>query len=607
MRVLGIGTGGDSGAAVIEDGRILAAVNEERLSRMKLVEGFPRGSIRETLRLSNTDPGDLDAVLVGAEQEIFQDDLKAFPGWFREDDGSEKDSNIVKKVAGKLARYRNQLPFLEKGYYAMLEPAFRKRRREVRRILADEFDIDCGVEFVDHHFCHVTSAYFTSGFDDALVVSMDGGGDGRSSLIYAVRDGDFEFVTDASAYNSLGNYYAYVTHICGFRAMKHEGKITGLAARGEPKYVPLLREFIGEEEGTIVNRGEVAFMEAIRELENQLPDDWQLEDLAASIQVHTEDLVRRYVGHWVDETGLESVALAGGIFANVRVNQEVFELPGVERVSVHPHMGDGGLSVGAALAASVPGIVDRTMPFERKPIEDVYLGRSLEAARIEEALEEEGLEPEPLDDPLEETVADLLTEGYVVARAAGRMEYGPRALGNRSILYHPTDPRVNDWLNENLDRTEFMPFAPATLYEAASDCFRNVDGARHPAEFMTITFDCTEWMKENMRGVVHVDGTARPQLVRKDRNPGFYRIIEAFKEKTGLPTVINTSFNMHEEPIVCTADDCVRAFLQGNLDYLAIGPYLVKHPAGVSHPMKKVEPALTTIDESRGGTVTSGA
>jgi carbamoyltransferase len=158
------------------------------------------------------------------------------------------------------------------------------------------------------------------------------------------------------------------------------------------------------------------------------------------------------------------------------------------------------------------------------------------------------------------------------------MEYGPRALGNRSILYHAREPEVNQWLNQRLGRTEFMPFAPATLYEKRADCYRNVDGADYAAQFMTVTFDCTESMKKDSPAAVHVDGTARPQLVTAQSNPSFYRIISEYYRLSGIPSVINTSFNMHEEPIVCTPEDAIRAFLQGNLDYLAIGPFLVAHP-----------------------------
>jgi carbamoyltransferase len=597
VKVLGLGTEGDSGAVVVEDGRILSAVNEERLSRMKLVVGFPRSALREALRLADTRIRELDAVLVGGTKDLLQDELEPFDGWFQTPPSGV--GGWIKKAAGFFSRFREQLPFLEAGYYALLAPSFAYRRWRLRRILRQEFGVRCPIEFVDHHFCHVTSAYFTSGYDDALVVSLDGGGDAKSGLVYAVRDGDFEHLTEVSAYHSLGNYYAYVTHLCGFKAMKHEGKITGLAARGEPRYVPLLREFIDEVDGTFVNKAGVAHFGAIEELDRRLPDGWEREDLAASIQRHFEDLVGRFVQHWVDETGLSNVAVAGGVFANVRVNQIVHELPGVESVFVHPHMGDGGLAGGAALGACVPGVLEATMDRDPDPIPDVYLGRDLGDRQIRSALREAGLIPEEGDEPIEERIADLLCEGYVVARADGRMEYGPRALGNRSILYHPTDRRVNDWLNRNLDRTEFMPFAPSILYEDRHQCFEGVEGADHSAEFMTITFDCTPWMREHMDGVVHIDGTARPQLVRKDRNPGYHRIIEAFKRRTGLPGIINTSFNMHEEPIVCSADDCVRAFLKGNLDFLAIGDHLVKHPEGVNHELVPVEPVSEEERASR--------
>ncbi len=578
MLVLGLGTEGDSGAAIVEDGRILAAVNEERICRWKLVEGFPRDSIREVLRLSGATVSDLDAVLIAGEDDLLVEELHPFHGWFAHWGHSGGFGARVKQAAGKLSRFGKRLPILQKAYYAALTPSFWKRRRGLRRILREEFDTTCPVVFVDHHFSHVASTYFTSGFGDALVVSLDGGGDGKSGLIYAVRGGRFERLAEISAYHSLGNYYAYITHLCGFQAQKHEGKITGLAAHGEPRYLDLIREFVDERDGRTVNHAGRVFREAIRELERRLPEGWTREDLAASIQVHFERTVCKLVSYWADRTGLRDVAVAGGVFANVRVNEEVFRLPQVDRIFVHPGMTDGGLPVGGALSACAPGILERPMPWTREPLAHVYLGTELSEMAIAAALREVGLAPEPADGPLEARVADLLAQGFVVARADGRMEYGPRALGNRSILYQPTDPSVNDWLNENLDRTEFMPFAPAVMWEERHRCFEDVEGAAHTAEFMTITFSCTPWMREAMPGVVHVDGTARPQFVRQEVNPGFHAILREFHKRTGLPGVINTSFNMHEEPIVRTAEDCVRAFLRGRLDYLAIGSHLVRHP-----------------------------
>ncbi|MFV1857922.1 MAG: carbamoyltransferase [Anaerolineales bacterium] len=576
MRVLGITTEGDSGAALIEDGRIVAAVNEERLSRMKLVMGFPRGSIREVLDIAGARVSDLGAVLVADKRNVLIDQLMPFAGW--EQLSQNGSGNRVKRAASRFSRLGNRLPILQSGYYAMLAPTFRRRRETLLDILRNEFGVRSQIKFVDHHLAHIASAYYTSGFDDALVVSLDGGGDGLSARVYAVRQGEFHLMHKVPAYHSLGNYYAYVTHLCGFKAMKHEGKITGLAAHGEPIFLPLLRDFVREQDGSFINHAGVMFKAAVAELERRLPADWRREDLAASIQRHFEESVTSFVRYWARKTGLRDIAVAGGVFANVRVNEEVLALPEIDRIFVHPHMSDGGLGAGAALAACVPGVLPGVMERDPRPMEDVYLGRDIEPSDIERALTKHGLAPEQLHTPIEEAIASLLAQGFVVARAAGRMEYGPRALGNRSILYQPTDPSVNDWLNKNLHRTEFMPFAPAILYDERNRCFENIAGGELPAQFMTITFHCTPWMRDHLQGVVHVDGTARPHLVLEDRNPGFYRIIEAFREITGLPAIINTSFNMHGEPIVCSAEDAVRAFLTGDLDYLALGSSLIGHP-----------------------------
>ena len=599
MRVLGITTEYESGAAAVEDGRVIAAINEERLLRVKLAAGFPRRSIAATLETAGWTVDDLDSVLVAGTEDLYSGEAGPYHGWFEfKPEGFGRW--LKRSVGSRLARFRDALPVLEKGYYLILGPSFRRRRKIIREILREDFGVGCPIEFVDHHFCHATSAYYTSDFEDALVASLDGGGDGKSSRVYAVRAGEFEELADTTAFDSLGNYYAYVTHLCGFKAHRHEGKITGLSARGRPEHLELLEEFITEDAGRFKNTGRVVFDHAVQTLERRLPDGWRREDLAASVQVLFERLTRRWLDHWLEESGLRDVALAGGVFANVRVNQVLHESPRVDRLFVHPGMGDGGLAVGAALAASVPGVLGPdTKPMEPsgEPIRDVYLGPGLAANEIEGVLESHGLDFDrpSSDHELAGRIAELLADGYVVARATGRMEYGPRALGHRSILYQPADPEVNDWLNENLYRTEFMPFAPSILWEERERCFENLEGAELTARFMTITFECTEWMRRHMPGVVHVDGTARPQLVHPDSSPGFHAILRAFHERTGLPGVVNTSFNMHEEPIVCTAADCVRAFLAAKIDYLALGDCLVPHPEPAARTLRPVEASGTEV------------
>jgi carbamoyltransferase len=275
----------------------------------------------------------------------------------------------------------------------------------------------------------------------------------------------------------------------------------------------------------------------------------------------------------VKQTGQKRVALAGGVFANVKLNQRILEIPEVESVYVHPAMGDGGTGVGAALAALAHR--GKIRPFR---LDDAFLAPPASEEAIVSALRTSGLRYERMVDP-SARIAELLASNHVVARYAGAMEYGPRALGNRSILYPAIDPTVNDWLNRRLQRSEFMPFAPATLIEHAAKCYIDYTGAEYTAEFMTITFDCTDYMKKTSPAAVHIDGTARPQLIHPENNPGFYGLLDAYHARTGIPTVINTSFNMHEEPIVKTPEDAIRAFRLGRLPYLVLDDFLVSAEA----------------------------
>jgi carbamoyltransferase len=400
-----------------------------------------------------------------------------------------------------------------------------------------------------------------------------------------VAGGRFTEQASLSSFDSLGAFYSYVTQICGFKAGRHEGKITGLAAYGQPAYLPQLRQIMATQNGTVKNVANVFFLSALRELERLLPPDFSHRDLAASVQVHTEDLVVHMVRHWLERTRHPDVALAGGLFANVKINQRVLEIPGVQSVYVHPAMSDAGMSVGAALAVYHDQLGRRARPGV-PAMEHVYLGPEYSDEEIRAALHRHGVEAVRHDD-IEREIGQRLAEGAVVARFNGRMEYGPRALGNRTIFYQATDPSVNFWMNDALKRTEFMPFAPIVMAEHAGMCFKNVEGAENTARFMTITFECTEWMARHCPGVVHVDNTARPQLVGEHDNPSAHRILKEYYRRSGIPCLINTSFNMHEEPIVCSPDDAIRAFQLGNLDYLAIGQWLAKNPSALERKVDR--------------------
>jgi carbamoyltransferase len=587
MKILGISDGMTGGTALIEDGQIIYAVHEERLTRAKMATGFPKESIDRTLLDTHTKPEEIDAIAVATVNEFYREQAIAYDGWLLREQAPLKE--VLLNVSSVVNQAFGVTPFLRKSYYDFKAFLGKARRKAIEDRLRDEWGFTCPIKFIDHHFAHACSAYFTSGLSEATVITMDGAGDNTSSRVYLVRDGRFRMLCNIDSFHSIGNYYAYITHICGFKAQKHEGKITGLAAYGEPAYMDILKRFIAYDDGTTVNRGQVFYWAAVKAIEKALPKSFRREDLAASMQQVLEEVCCAYIQHWVDRTQCGDVVLAGGVFANVKLNQRVHELPNIHSIFIHPGMGDEGLALGSAFAVSASLGRSSVPEVNSAELADVYLGPAYGSKEIEDAIAAAGLEAECLPD-IERRIAELLARGHVVARFDGRMEYGPRALGGRSILYQATDPTVNDWLNKRLKRTEFMPFAPVTLEEFADKCYESLDGARYAARFMTITFDCSQWMKQHCPAVVHVDGTARPQLIDQRSNPSYYRILQEYRKLTGLPSLINTSFNLHEEPIVCSPEDAIRAFRDGHLDYLAMGSYLVNHPGGISFSVKGSQP-----------------
>ncbi len=595
MKVLGISDHLLSGAALVVDGKVVAAVNEERLARRKMVMGFPRKSIEMVLQLGGVKSEELDHVSVASQWGHFLNDYVDFSdGVMGVDEGLVKSAFFA--VGSKLSFLRSKLPFLEKMYYGLREPVYARRRAGIQQVLEKEFDIHCPVEFTWHHYGHAAAAYYASGFDDALAVTLDGSGDGHSSHVYDVTGGKFTHLHSIASFDSLGNYYGYVTHLCGFKMGKHEGKITGLAAYGNDVYRDVLDRFITYRDGTMVNVGDAFRGAAVQKMRKALPKDFSKKDLSATIQNMSEEMCARYVAHWLKKTGKTKVVLAGGVAANVKINQRIHELPGVEAVFVYPAMSDEGLAAGSALITTAEKQPE-LMKVGDKCIDHVYLGPEYTDREIEQALDAGSVDYDRPNNP-EAEVARLIADRYVVARMNGRMEYGPRALGNRTIMYRPDDPAVNDWLNERLKRTEFMPFAPCTLAEDAEANYKNMNGAHDTARFMTITFNCTDEMARTCPGVVHIDGTARPQTVSEKDNPSYYKTLKEFKKITGLSSFVNTSFNIHEEPIVCTPQDAIRAFQDGHLDYLAIGPFLAKNPEADmgDKPKEVVVPMAERVD-----------
>lgn len=569
MIVIGITDSFISGASIVVDGRLVASVNEERLNRLKMSMGFPTLSVAEVLRVAGIAPQDIDQVAVATTNLFWRPEAAGYHDYFRDSKGPVRDALL--SLGSKFSTLAGDFAPARRSYYQLKSVLTHARRSALPQLLKKEFGIAAPLRFLDHHMCHAASAYFTSGFDDATIITQDGAGDGKCSRVYSVKKGHFKLLQSLDSYDSVGNYYSYVTHLCGFQAHKHEGKITGLAAFGEPEYLDVLRKFIAFDGPTIRNTGRCFDHSAISKLEHALPADFSAANLSASVQVLLEESVARYCDYWLQKSGLPDLALAGGVFANVKLNQRVNELESSRGLFVHPGMADDGLAAGAALFLHC-----QKAGYKRQPVIDhVYLGGSPDDKESRIAADKAGLRAVDYGARLPEIVAKLLADGKIVARCAGAMEYGPRALGNRTIMYQTTDPAVNQWLNDKLHRTEFMPFAPVTLWEKRDECYRNIGGADQTARFMTVTFDCEASMRKQSPAVCHVDNTARPQLIRREDNPGYYDILSAYHSITGIPSLVNTSFNMHEEPIVNTAAEAVTAFQQSELDALILGNLLV--------------------------------
>ena len=605
MRVLGISPlDKDSTVTVVEDGRILFAAAEERFSRVKLQDGFPWLALESAFQTTGLSASDIDTVVYpflssSEETALFTRNLQAEKEFI--DEGDSPVSALVRDALTRVPVRTTAIPGLatpnermEKGFAKSLAyrilgsdgvvsrnvakrasgqwgkeaTAFHRKWHEDLESSLTELGLSGRLKRIEHHLSHAANAYYTSGFDEALIVSLDGYGSGLAGSVSVGRNGSIQRLHGLEYPHSLGTFYESVTSGLGFKPSRHEGKIVGLAAYGDPAVLRdvLLARFAIEDGNFRIRESNNVYF--ARMLAAQFPKI----DVAAAYQHVLERIACGYVSHYLEQTGLTNLVLSGGVVANVKLNQRLRELPGVRSVFIHPNMGDGGCGTGAALAEF------GSNEALREPLADVFLGPGFSDAEIQDALNRAQL-PALRCAPIEPRIGSLIADGKVVARFNGRMEYGPRALGNRSILYHAKEPAVNQWLNQRLGRTEFMPFAPATLAEHAPACYRSLEGCEHAAEFMTMTFDCTERMKTDCPAAVHVDGTARPQLVTPRSNPSFHRILSEYHALTGIPSVINTSFNMHEEPIVCSPDDAIRAFLQGNLDYLAIGDFLVEHPS----------------------------
>jgi len=559
--ILSVHTGShDAAAALFDEYELLAAVQLERLTRVK-GDGreHPDLAIDEVLSIAGATRRNVDVVCFSRSEfpTIFYKNIRGVR-WIREKYRKYVEKNTRRYMPPEFLRYHTP----------RIDDIFKVA--EFRR--ASSFRDDTQVYFYNHHEAHALAPLFYTDWDDALLVTADGGGDTvnyshrhlADGVLTTIYGGEECLLTDLPA-DSLGQAYETMTAALGFIPRRHEGKLTGLAAFGRP----VLAEEIGarffvDESGRV--RSKFADLDEMHGFLRGLAAGVSREDVAASIQQVLEDTMLRSVARLLERHKARHLGLAGGVFANVRLNRVLAEQLPLAEIFIFPAMGDEGMPAGGALCYLLHRDGLDHWLGRRRPLRDVYLGRDYTDA-IDKTLEGSAGVRRTAEPPVE-GAARRLSAGQLGAVYTGRMEYGPRALGARSILANPARRETHDLLNTRLARSEFMPFAPVIAAKNAATVFDVNSVNAYACRFMTITCNVKPQWRERLAAVVHVDGSARPQIIERDSNPLYYDIVAAFERDSGLPAVVNTSFNVHEEPIVNKPSECLKAMLDGRIDFV---------------------------------------
>jgi len=544
----------DSSACLTRDGELLFAVAEERISRLKHDAQSPRLAVQACLEFAHIRAEQLDEVCFGwsTAGPGFRHDLKCFA------------------TGGLPITYLNVLTttlhFLKMWH-----------QEGGAREFANQFGpTKARMRFVDHHFAHAISAYGYSGFDDAAIVVMDGRGAWEATSIWRGRNGKIDHVLTIPFPNSVGYFYSEFTEFLGFRRNSDEWKVMGLAPYGQPDVK--LEEFIDPEivpyrvhanrlagNGRDTFSGMIPLLGPPRVAESEIDD--RHKNIAYAVQEACEIAMMSVVRMAIAKTRCRNVCLAGGVALNSKANGKILASGLVDKMFVQPAASDDGVALGAALAPCL----DNNGRLPNKAMRHGYWGPSFDDGAIEDILRTYKLRYTRVSDPAS-TAADLLSQGKILGWFQGRMEFGPRALGSRSILADPRDPEMNAKVNNAVKfRESWRPFAPSLKKEAAGDYLETATDS----PFMVVTAQVRAEKRSIIPSVTHVDGSARPQTVEKGINPLYWRLIDEFGKRTGVEVVMNTSFNLRGEAIVCTPTDAVCTFFSSGMDALVIGNFLV--------------------------------
>ncbi|HSD47743.1 MAG TPA: carbamoyltransferase C-terminal domain-containing protein [Pyrinomonadaceae bacterium] len=575
MYILGINAyHGDAAAAIIKDGRLIAAAEEERFNRIKHCAGFPEQAIRYCLEAADVRLEDVDHIGVSRDPS----------------------AHLHKKIlyaASRLGVFRQAKDRLANA----------ARVRDVRDELARAFGISkrnlCArFHNVEHHLAHLASCFFVSPFERAALLSIDGFGDFISTMWASGEGNAIEVLGQVEYPHSTGVVYTATTQFLGFPHYGDEGKVMGLAPYGKPRYIDHFREIIRTEErgqfrlqleyfrhhaegvemtwdqgspviGRIYSNEFVRALGPARAPGSPLTD--RERDVAASVQLRLEEIAFHVLNHLYEQTKVTDLGLAGGVAYNSVMNGKILLNTPFKRIFAQPAAGDSGTALGVCYY-----LHNQVLREQRGEVmTGAYVGPGFDDDQIVTALDQSGLGFEDYSDrerELTKRAARDIADGLVVGWFQGRMEFGPRALGNRSIVVDPRRAEMKDILNERIKKREpFRPFAPSILEERVGDYFEQT----HPAPTMLMVYQIKPERRAEIPAVTHVDGSGRLQTVSRKLNQRYYQLISDFAELTGVPVVLNTSFN-ENEPVVCTPRQAIDCFLKTRMDALYLGNYAVR-------------------------------
>ena len=568
ITVLGINFWHDAGAALVQDGRIIAAINEEKIVNIKHASGYPKNSIEEVFKISKIDPSEVNIVAIaGAAESKFPKPFGRFPNF---SNGFLLTSWITSNEKGIETVILHNQKF---GSLNGLIPVFTK--------LDISFD---DLIFVEHHLAHAATAYYLShwNFDEKiLILTADGSGDGISSTVNIGNKGEIIRVENSETdyFNSLGGaLYTQIPRYLGMEGGNDAGKVMGLAPYGKAEIcIDSIKKIIEIDKTNPLKfkNKMMASTAAMQPKLYELLKKHRFDNIAAATQSWFESLIIQWVCNAIEKTGIRKIACAGGNFLNITANRKIISLDDVDDIFFCPAAGDDGLAVGAALQGYYEIIKKDGIKPIKNSLKSNYFGSSFSNEQIRDELKKHDMLDEAVYvDDIDAEIGELLsTSDVIIARFNGRLEWGPRALGNRSILANPSKSNVIRKINRAIKMRDFwMPFGPSILESRICDYL--IDPIKSP--YMILTFDTTEKRNEFAAAIHPYDFTCRPQTVSSEYNLEYEGVLKSFESKTGIGGILNTSFNIHGYPLVWNPDRALNTLKNSSLDILAIGNYLVK-------------------------------